>query len=233
MKLLYPELKAYSTQEKLNQCIFGNGAYKESKNMPGLFFRMDDNNYRYDPVTLLIIAGAGLGAAGQIQSGRAAAAEGKSAQNIANYNAAVMEQQAKTERLRGGFEQVRQAKRGERVKSSMQAALGAAGGLGAGSSLLLESEQAAELELENLMIGYESELAAGRAESQATLDRLQGKLYRQKGRNLATASYIGAGSTLLTGLGMAGYLMGTPKTPVEKSVIAVKGMPAGRYGMGW
>jgi hypothetical protein len=159
---------------------------------------------RFGPLAIpLLLAGTGLMAAGQIQAGRAAAAEGKSAQNIANYNAAVMEQQAKAERAAGEFKQVRQAEAGERIKSSMQAALGKAGG---GPQLLPESEQAAELELENLMIGYESELTAKRAESQAELDRLQGKLYKQKGRNLATASYLGAGSTLLTGLGVAGYL---------------------------
>ncbi len=160
-----------------------------------------------DPITLLLI-GTGLGVAGQLQQGAAAAAEAKSAQNIANYNAAVMEQQAEAERKAGAFKQIRQAKRGERVMSSLQAGLGMAGGLGAGTSLLLESEQAAELELENLLIGYESEVSAGRAESQAVLDRLQGKLYRQKGKSLRTASYFGAGATLLTGLGAAGYMRG-------------------------
>ena len=142
----------------------------------------------------LILAGTGLGVAGQLQQGIAAEAEAKSAQNIANYNAAVMEQQAKAERAKGAFLQVRQAERGERVMSAAQAR---------GASLLVEAEQATELELENLLIGYESEVSAGRAESQATLDRLQGKLYRQKGKNLRTASYFGAGSTLLTGFGTA------------------------------
>ena len=160
----------------------------------------------------LMAAGVGLGVAGQIQQGRAAEAEARSAQNIANYNAAVMEQQAESERRAGQFRGIRQAKAGERVKSSLQAAIGKAGS----PSLMLEAEQAAELELENLMIGYESELAAGRYESQATLDRMQGELYRRKGRNLATASYIGAGSTLLMGAGMMGMMGGggtTSPTP--------------------
>lgn len=152
----------------------------------------------------LIIAGTGIAAAGQIQAGRAAEAEAKSAQNIANYNAAVQEQQAKVARQKAGFEQRRQAKRGERVKSALRAQLGAAGAeIDVGAPLLLQAEQAAELELENLLIGYEGEITAGRAMSQATLDRLQGKLSRQRGKATQQASYFKAGSTLLTGFGTA------------------------------
>jgi hypothetical protein len=155
-----------------------------------------------DPITLMII-GTSIGAAGILQQGQAAAAEAQSAQNIANYNAAVQEREATAIRQKTAFAQQRQAKRGERVKSSLQAALAKAGGIGAGTPLQLESEQAAELELENLLIGYEGEVGAKRALTRAEQDRMQGKLYAQKGKNLKTASYFKAGSTLLTGFGGA------------------------------
>lgn len=130
-------------------------------------------------------------------------AEGRSAQNLAEYTAQVEEQQAKAVRAKTKFEQRRQAKAGERVKSALRARLGAAGAeVSAGTPLLLSAVQAAELELENLLIGYEGEVAARRAESQAVLDRLQGKLARQRGKSAARQANIQFGmqtASLLTG----------------------------------
>lgn len=150
---------------------------------------------------LLIAGGVGLAVAGKVQEGRVARAEGKSAQNIANFNAAVQEREAEAERQKARFEQTRQAKRGVRVKSAQRAAIATAGGLGSPVAADLAAEQAAELELENLLIGFEGEVLAKRAESQAELDRLQGRLFKKRGKNIERAKQIGAGTTLLTGFG--------------------------------
>ena len=149
------------------------------------------------------LAGMAVSAAGQIQAGRQARAQGESAQNIAKYNALVQEREAEALRQKAGFESKRQAKRAARVKSTLTAALGAAGGLGSPVAADLAAEQAAEVELENLLIGYEGEIGAQRALSKAELDRLQGRLYRQKGKAAQKASYFRAGSTLLQGFGTA------------------------------
>jgi hypothetical protein len=154
--------------------------------------------YIADPITMLLVAGTGLTAAGQVQAGRHAKAQGQSAQNIANYNAAVMEREAKAKEQKARFEQRRQAEAAARKRSELK--LWQAGTGGRGTELLAE-EQAAELELENLMIGYEGDVAAARARSQAEIDRLQGRLSYQKGKGQKKASYISAGSTLLTGFG--------------------------------
>ena len=153
--------------------------------------------------TVATVAGTGIAAAGAIQAGRVAEAQAKSAQNIANYNALVQEREAEALRQKAGFEQKRQAKRAARVKSTLTAALGAAGGLGSPVAADLAAEQAAELELENLLIGFGGEVGAGRAETQAELDRLQGKISRQRGKAARKASYFRAGGTLLTGFGTA------------------------------
>jgi len=149
------------------------------------------------------IIGTATSAYGMYQQGKAADVQAKSAQNVANYNAAVAEQQAEAERQKATFEQKRQAERAARIKSAQEVGLAKAGGLGSPVAGDLAAEQAAELELENLLIGYEGEVGARRAGSQATLDRLQGRIYRQKGESRKTASYYGAGSTLLTGFGSA------------------------------
>ncbi len=138
-------------------------------------------------------------------------AEGKSAQNIANYNAAVAEQRAAGKRLESKFASQRHAKRAAEIQSTLKNLLGKAGGLGSPVAGDLAEKQAAELELENLLIGYEGEVSAMQLESQAELDRLQGRLFKQRGKSaarraniqfatqLATASVGAKGGSLLTG----------------------------------
>lgn len=146
-----------------------------------------------------------LSALGQIQEGRAAAAEGESAQNIQNYNAAVAEREAKAIESKARFEGVRQAKEAARIKSSLRARLGISGvRTDVGAPVVLAEEQAAELELESFLIGAEARAKAGRARSEAELARLQGRVFRERGRQVRAASFMRAGGTLLTGFGTAG-----------------------------
>ena len=152
----------------------------------------------------LIIAGASVMAFGQYKQGQAAEAEGRSAKNVMEYNAQVEEREAAAKRAKAGFEQKRQAKAGARVKSALTAKLAAAGGSGSPVAADLSAEQAAELDLENLLIGYEGEVEARRHESQAALDRMQGKIYKQKGKNIKRAKMWEAGGSLLTGFGKSG-----------------------------
>ena len=144
-------------------------------------------------------------------------AQGKSAQNIANYNAAVAEQEAKAIRDKAKFDQIRQAERAERIKGAQEAAIAKAGGAGSPVAGYLAGEQAAELELENLLIGHEGELGAGRAESQAILDRLQGQLSLQKGKAAARAANVQFGMQLA---GLATPFLGGlgGKSTFQKSV---------------
>lgn len=133
----------------------------------------------------------------EILSGaKGARAEGKSAQNIANFNAAVAEEEAKAARIKAAFAQKRQAKKGVAIKSSLIAKLGT--GLSSDVAGDLIAEQAAELELENLLIGFEGEVAGRRAENQAELDRLSGRLAKQRGKTAARAANIKFGTQLAT-----------------------------------
>lgn len=134
----------------------------------------------------------------QLSGAKGIRAEGKSAQNIANFNAAVSRQTAEAERIAAGFEQERQAKAAEKAKSRLRAELGAAGGTGSPVAFDLTAEQAAELELEQLLIGFEGEVRAGRAETQAELDTLQGQLAKQRGKTQARAANVGFGTQVVT-----------------------------------
>jgi len=149
-----------------------------------------------------MIAGIGLTAAGQVQAGRAAAAQAESAQVLANYNAAVQEREARAIGQRTALEQRRQAEEAARAMSRLRAGLGVAGVVPtAGTPLQIQAKQASEFEIENLMIGYRGVTAAERALSAAEIERMGGRLAIQRGRARERAAYIGAGATLLTGFG--------------------------------
>lgn len=125
-------------------------------------------------------------------------AEGKSAQNIAEFNAQIEEQNAIAVKNKALFEQQRQAKKGTAIKSSQIARLAKGGGLGSPVTGDLVAEQASELELENLLIGFEGEVAAQQRLSQAELDRLSGRLSKQRGKSAARAANVGFGIQLAT-----------------------------------
>jgi len=69
--------------------IFTDIIYKQGKD--GRIFQLHWK-YRYAPA--LLIASAAMSAYGQVQQGQAANAEGKSKQNMANYNAQLSEREA-------------------------------------------------------------------------------------------------------------------------------------------
>ncbi len=151
--------------------------------------------------TIAQVAAVAGTVAGGLQQAQAAEVQAKSAQNLANFNAAVQRREAEARRQRAAFAQKRQAKKGTEAESTLIVALGEAGGLGSPVAGDLAAELASELELENLLIGFEGEVAAGRAETQAELDILSGKVARRRGRATATAFRIKAGESLLTGFG--------------------------------
>ena len=155
-------------------------------------------------------------------------AAGASERNIAEFNAQVAEQGAVAERRRAAFAGKRQAKRGAEIKSALTAKLGE--GIGSPVAADLTAEQAAEIELENLMIGFEGEVLARRAETQAELNRLQGRLAKQRGKAGARAANIQFGVQLAAlGLSAGGqkFLTGLGK-PRPGKVLPYQGTPVFR-----
>lgn len=139
-------------------------------------------------------------------------AEGQSAQNIAEFNAQIEEQKAIAAKNKATFEQQRQAKKGAAIKSAQIAKIAKGGGLGSPVTGDLVAEQASELELENLLIGFEGEVAAQQSLSQAEIDRLSGRLAKQRGKSAARAANVGFGIQLATlGAGFSGRSKKTTK----------------------
>ncbi len=157
-------------------------------------------------------------------------AEGKSAQNIANFNAAVAEQQAKAEREKAAFASKRQAKKAAEIEAGLTAKIAKAGGLGSPVAADLAAEQAAELELEQLLIAFEGEVLAGKAETQAELDRLQGRLLKQRGKSAARRANVQFG--MQAGMLAAPFLTGF-KFPGSTKTKLISGSPARPAGFGF
>lgn len=122
-----------------------------------------------------------------------------SAADIAIFNAKVEEARAEGIRTKAGFAQARQAKAGKAAEGTLIAKLGSAGGIGSPVAAELIGEQAEELELENLLIGFEGEVLAQQAETQAELDLLQAKFIKQKGKNAARSANVQFGTQILLG----------------------------------
>ena len=136
------------------------------------------------------VVGLGLEVGSQIYGGMVESAQAKSMANIANYNAQVQEREAKAIEQRSIYESQRQAEAGSRDLSTLESR---------GAPVEVLGVQAKEFERENLMIGYEGQVASARAKAQAAADRMQAKVYKSAASSAKTASYIGAGTTLLTG----------------------------------
>jgi hypothetical protein len=125
--------------------------------------------------------------------------DAKSRENLAKFNARVAENEATSKRQATRFASKRQAENAARIKSRQKAGIAAAGGTGSEVAEDLQAAQATELELENLLLGFEGEVSAQQSKEQAKLGRAQARIIRKKGQSEALAANIKFGTTLLAG----------------------------------
>ena len=137
------------------------------------------------------VVGAVTGAAGALSTGQAQ-------YDMSEYNAAVDANQAIASQQAAEFEETQHRAKLTRLLSSQKAAAGASGiDPNTGSPLSVMADTAEQGELDALAIRYGGQVGAYRANSQAELDKMQGKAAR-------TAGYYGAGASLLTGASRLG-----------------------------
>ena len=156
-----------------------------------------------------LLGAAFLQAAGQYRAGKAASQETRAQSQMSVRNAQIAEEDAQAAIKKSVFEQTRQAEEGALITGELKARMSASGvRTDVGTPLLIQEEQEAELELENMLIGYEGQLLAKRYRSQAELDYMQSGIYKRKAKSAKTAGTIGAGAALLQGFGTVGYYEG-------------------------
>jgi hypothetical protein len=131
------------------------------------------------------LLGAGVSAIGSISAGKAA-------QDAAEYNAKVAEQQAAQERDAAQAEASDYRRSERRGQASSRVARLASGVTMAGSPLLVDEAMAREIALGSARTGYAGSVNANRYENEAELERMSGDA-------AASASYFRAGTSLLSG----------------------------------
>lgn len=150
------------------------------------------------------VLGAGVSAAG-------AAQQGKSAQNLANYNAQIAQNDAIAARQKAEFDARAQERQAKLFAGKQRAAMAGTGGelLDMGDVIDMSAEEA---ELEHLAILYGGETGYRAGQQKATLARFEGSVAKQRAQGQAASS-------LLTGLSSAAsmgakYNLGSAPTSV-------------------
>lgn len=183
---------------------------------PGWFIRVPFGrrdmlwNFRFDPITLAIVAisvGGGLQALSMVQQGRAAREAGETQEAIAARNALLAERQAEAEQQAAVAEAKRQREEGEELLAR-QRALFAKGRveISRGTPLAVVVDTAKKLEADRLNILREGAISAAQRKGQAEVLRLQGKAAKRRGRAAGRGAMLAAGGTILTSVGQAGYM---------------------------
>ena len=161
-----------------------------------------------------IVVGGGLQAYGQYQAGKAAEAQGKAEQAIAEHNARLKEREAAAELERSRAAAERFEREGEALIGEQVVALAKGGVLttvGTPALLLEETEQ--ELEADRMQILKEGFLARSFRESEAEGLRFGGRAALARGRNIKTASRYRAAGSILTTIGTAAFAGKTLSKP--------------------
>ena len=168
---------------------------------------MDLAKYRFDPITLAIIAvsvGGGLQAVSTIQQGRAAEAQGRTQEAIAIRNAQLAERQAGEQRVAAAAEALRVEREGERLKGRQVALFAKSGVELRGTPLSVIIDSAVNIEADRLTILREGAIRAGTSRAQAGIFKAQGAAAKARGRATKRASILTAVGTGLSTVGSVG-----------------------------
>lgn len=170
----------------------------------GRFIPAISGGYGGETVALIMIA---VTVAAAAASAYATYSASQAQEQAYKYNAAEAERQAEMADQATRFRAQQQAEADRRTRAKARA-IGSTSGVdvGEGSSLLVDLDSAKQAELNYQAIRYQGEAQVRSLQSQATLDRFQG-------RTAARQGLIGAGASLLGGAADAykGYAS-TPKT---------------------
>lgn len=140
-----------------------------------------------EPATALLVGSAALGVVSSLQQGR-------DAQAVANYNAALEANNARAARDQALAEENRVREDGRRFSARQRAQLAAQGrDPDTGTGLLAAIDTARGIELDALTVRAEGENRARGFENSSTLLRAEGKMARRQSLLSAGGKILGAG----------------------------------------
>jgi len=158
-----------------------------------------------------IVAGTAISAYSAYQQGQQAADAAKQQAAWNQYNAQVAQREAEAERQAMAFEAQQQKRQGKMLLARQRALIGVSGVTMEGSPLLVAEDTAAQLALENANIRMTGHRRAAAYESQSILDLSKASAASKSASGYKKAGMYGAGSSLLSGIGQAGYMYGSMK----------------------
>ncbi len=161
-----------------------------------------------DPVTLAIIVGGSLTAASQVQEGRIAESQGKLSKQIAIRNQKSLERQAKAEKDAANINEERARRQEKITKARALAAQGKSGGQIAGASLNALTDIAGQFSIERNLILRGGLIRGRELKERGGIIATQGRFASTIGKKAKALSFIKAGGTVLTTIGLAGLSPG-------------------------
>ena len=166
-----------------------------------------------------IIAGGTVAVVSQVQQGRAAEAQGKQAQAIAQRNALLAERQAEEQRVAAAAEALRIEEEGKRLKGRQVALFAKSGVELRGTPLSVIIDSAVNIEADRLTLLREGAIRAGTSTAQAGIFRAQGAAAKAKGRATQRASIlmaVGTGLSTVGSVGIASSQFSSTSTRIPK-----------------
>ena len=148
-------------------------------------------------------AGAGLGAIGAIQQGKAASAAANYNAAVANNNAIIARQNAKLAQSESLAEEQAVRNKTARQVGTAGAAIGASGITAEGTALDVLEETAAMGELDALTVRWHGDLKARNFQQQASGYESSAVLERMQGKAAQKNAAFSAAGTLLSGVSSA------------------------------
>ena len=151
-----------------------------------------------EPATLTLLSALGTGF-GAVTSAVGASQQGKSAQNLSNYNAEIAKNDAIAARQKAEFDATAQERKARLFAGTQRASMAATGGE------LLDMQDvvdmsAEEAELENLAIRYGGEMGYRAGQQRATVASFEGSVAKQKAKGDAMGSLL-TGATSAASIG--------------------------------
>ena len=145
--------------------------------------------------TGLEIAALASSALGTVTSAAGAAQQGKAAQNLANYNAQIAQNDAIAARQKAEFDATAQERKARLFAGTQRASMAATGGE------LLDMQDvvdmsAEEAELENLAIRYGGDMGYRAGQQRADISRFEGSVAKQKAQGKAAGSLLTGASSV-------------------------------------
>ena len=149
------------------------------------------------------ILGTGLGVISSIRQGSAQSAALKSQAAGARYNQQVAEMNAQAVENASAYQTQLQREKNQRLLASQKVGYGKAGVTMEGTPLEVMADTAADQEKDIIAQRYNYDIQAWRYRSQAGQYGFEADRSMSMASGATTAGYLGAGTTLLTGIGRA------------------------------